>query len=65
MQLEIIFRGSYTISKGDGLLQAWNLILMMMMVATGSGQGLLLVSLSLVMKTAIIGGGAKAHLVRA
>ena len=36
---------------------------MMMMVATGSGQGLLLVSLSLVMKTDIIGEGVEAHLI--
>ena len=35
---------------------------MMMMVATDPGQGLLLVSLSLVIKTAIIGRGAEAHL---
>ena len=34
----------------------------MMMVATGPGQGLILVSLSLMMKTAIIGGGAETHL---
>ena len=34
----------------------------MMMVATGPGQGLILVSLSLIMKTAIIGGGAETHL---
>ena len=35
---------------------------MMMMVATGLGQELLLVSLSLVIKTDIIGGGVEAHL---
>ena len=37
----------------------------MMMVATSPGQGLILVSLSLIMKTAIIGGGAETHLVGA
>ena len=56
----IIYGGSYAISKGEGLLQAWSLSLMMMTVID-PGQGLLPVNLSLIMKIAIIGEGAEAQ----
>ena len=55
----IIYGGSYAVSKGKGLLQAWSLSLMMMTVID-PGQGLLPVNLSLIMKIAIIGEGAEA-----
>ena len=54
---------SYIASDGEGLLQAQSVPLrMIVMIATGPGQGLPLVSLSCVMRIAIIGRGAKIHL---
>ena len=60
-----IYRGSYAVSDGEGLLQVQNLLLKMIgITAIGLGQGLPPVSLFHATRIAIISGEVRVHLAK-
>jgi len=60
-----VYGGGYAVNDGERLLQALTLLLMTMgMAVIGLGQGLLPVSLFLMMRIAIISAEIEAHLAK-